>query len=108
MLSEQADAVDIGSPDGFMLFGQTFNVADLLTIAILVVLESALSIDNALVLGVMAQRVEPGRRGKVLFYGLAGALVLRVAAISMAAPWVQRRNSASATLAGRVSPTSKR
>jgi YkoY family integral membrane protein len=67
------------------VFGQTFAPADLATVAMLVVLEGLLSIDNALVLGVMAQRVDPTRRIKALAYGLVGAFVLRVAMISLAA-----------------------
>jgi YkoY family integral membrane protein len=67
------------------VFGQTFAPSDLATIAVLVVLEALLSIDNALVLGLMALRVEAAQRMRALSYGLAGALVLRVAMISLAA-----------------------
>jgi len=67
------------------VFGQSFAPEDLATIAMLVVLEGLLSIDNALVLGVMAQRVDPARRMKALSYGLLGAFVLRVAMIALAA-----------------------
>lgn len=67
------------------MFGQTFAPSDLVTIAVLVVLEALLSIDNALVLGIMAQRVEPARRMRALSYGLIGAFVLRVVMIALAA-----------------------
>lgn len=67
------------------MFGQTFAPGDLLTIAVLVVLEGLLSIDNALVLGVMVQRVEPRRRMRALSYGLVGAFVLRLVMICLAA-----------------------
>jgi YkoY family integral membrane protein len=67
------------------VFGQSFAPTDLATIAMLVVLEGLLSIDNALVLSVLANRVDAGRRMKALSYGLIGALVLRIAMISLAA-----------------------
>jgi YkoY family integral membrane protein len=67
------------------MFGQTFAATDLATIALLVVLESLLSIDNALVLGVLAQRLDPAQRGRALFYGLIGGITLRLIAIAAAA-----------------------
>ncbi|MGD0390386.1 MAG: hypothetical protein ABSC42_15690 [Tepidisphaeraceae bacterium] len=67
------------------MFGQTFAPGDLATVGFLVVLEGLLSIDNALVLGVLAQRVEPPLRMKALSYGLIGGLLLRLAAIAAAA-----------------------
>jgi YkoY family integral membrane protein len=67
------------------MFGQTFAPGDLATVGFLVVLEGLLSIDNALVLGVLAQRVEPPLRMRALSYGLIGGLLLRLAAIAAAA-----------------------
>jgi YkoY family integral membrane protein len=67
------------------MFGQTFAPGDLATVGFLVVLEGLLSIDNALVLGVLAQRVEPSLRMRALSYGLIGGLLLRLAAIAAAA-----------------------
>jgi YkoY family integral membrane protein len=67
------------------MFGQTFTPGDLATIALLVLLEGLLSIDNALVLGILSQRVDPDRRSKALSYGLIGALVLRILAVAAAA-----------------------
>jgi YkoY family integral membrane protein len=67
------------------MFGQTFSPGDLATIALLVVLESLLSIDNALVLGVLAQRLAPPLRAKALSYGLLGGIILRLAATAAAA-----------------------
>jgi YkoY family integral membrane protein len=66
------------------MFGQTFTPGDLATIAMLVLLEGLLSLDNALVLGVLSQRVEPGLRRKALSYGLIGALALRIFAVAAA------------------------
>ncbi|MGA2443703.1 MAG: hypothetical protein ABSH08_22340 [Tepidisphaeraceae bacterium] len=67
------------------MFGQTFAPGDLATVGFLVVLEGLLSIDNALVLGVLAQRIAPHLRIKALSYGLIGGLLLRLAAIAAAA-----------------------
>lgn len=67
------------------MFGQTFAPGDLATVTVLVALEAMLSIDNALVLGVLAVRLEPRLRVKALSYGLAGAFALRLAAIAAAA-----------------------
>jgi len=67
------------------MFGQTFAPGDLATIALLVALEGLLSIDNALVLGVLAIRLQPHLRAKALSYGLIGAFALRLAAVAAAA-----------------------
>ncbi len=67
------------------MFGQTFAPADLATIAILVLLEGLLSIDNALVLGVIVQRLDPSQRKRALSYGLIGGFILRLICIAAAA-----------------------
>jgi len=67
------------------MFGQTFAPADLATIALLVVLETLLSIDNALVLSVLAQRLQPAVRVKALYYGLFAGIAMRLIAIAAAA-----------------------
>src|SRR5438105_1978087 len=66
-------------------FGQTFEPHDLFVIGVLVVLEGVLSIDNALVLGLLARRLPKHLQGKALTLGLIGALVFRIAAIATAA-----------------------
>ena len=48
------------------------QVADLLTITLLVVLEGLLSADNALVMAVMVLGLPPQQHRKVLTYGLFG------------------------------------
>jgi YkoY family integral membrane protein len=63
------------------MFGQTFEPHDLAIIALLIVLEGVLSIDNALVLGLLARRLPPEQRKKALTYGLIGAFVFRFIAI---------------------------
>lgn len=67
------------------LFHQTFDVHDLAIIGLLIVLEGVLSIDNALVLGLLAKRLPKHQQSKALTYGLIGAFVFRVIAISFAA-----------------------
>ena len=66
------------------MFGQTFDPRDLAVIGLLVVLEGVLSIDNALVLGLLAKRLPKRQQGKALTYGLVGALVFRIVAIATA------------------------
>src|SRR5690242_17104477 len=66
------------------MFGQTFAPGDLATIGLLVVLEGLLSLDNALVLGVLAGRLEPRLRKQALMYGLVGGITLRLACIAAA------------------------
>src|SRR5256885_191546 len=66
------------------MFGQTFEVHDLAIIGLLVVLEGVLSIDNALVLGLLARRLPKFLQGKALTYGLIGAFVFRLIAIGTA------------------------
>jgi YkoY family integral membrane protein len=62
----------------------TFEWSDLLTVAILVVLEGLLSGDNALVLAVMVLRLPEEQRTKALRYGILGAFVLRAIATVLA------------------------
>ncbi len=70
---------------------QTFEPHDLIVIAFLVVLEGVLSIDNALVLGLLARRVPKYLRPRALSYGLVGALVFRIVAIVAAGYLLQWR-----------------
>jgi YkoY family integral membrane protein len=65
-------------------FGQQFAPADLIAVAILVILEGVLSIDNALVLGLLAKRLPRQEQDRALFYGLVGAFVFRVIAVATA------------------------
>jgi len=67
------------------MFGQTFEPHDLLLIGLLVVLEGVLSIDNALVLGLLARKLPKSQQRRALTYGLVGAFVFRVIAIALAA-----------------------
>lgn len=68
-----------------MFLHQTFAPGDLAVIALLIVLEGVLSIDNALVLGILAKRLPKEQQKKALTYGLVGAFVFRVIAIGTAA-----------------------
>jgi YkoY family integral membrane protein len=67
------------------MFGQTFSGQDIAVVALLVVLEGVLSIDNALVLGLLAKRLPKSQQRKALTYGLIGAFVFRFIAIGTAA-----------------------
>lgn len=58
--------------------------ADLLTIAMLVVLEGLLSADNAMVLAVLVLGLPRREQRKALRYGIAGAFAFRIAAILLA------------------------
>ena len=49
-----------------MPFGQTFDTHDLIVIGLLVVLEGVLSIDNALVLGLLAKRLPKHMQSRAL------------------------------------------
>src|SRR6187455_2997374 len=66
------------------LFGQTFEPHDLVIVGLLIVLEGVLSIDNALVLGLLAKRLPKSQQGRALTYGLVGAFVFRFIAIATA------------------------
>ncbi len=70
--------VDLG------FWGQTFTNHDLVVILLLVLLEGVLSIDNALVLGLLAKRVPKPLQKRALTYGLVGAFVFRIIAIATA------------------------
>lgn len=66
------------------LYGQRLEWHDLAVVALLVVLEGMLSIDNALVLGLLAKRLPRNEQSKALWYGLAGAFVFRFTAVLLA------------------------
>jgi len=66
------------------MFGQSFELNDIAVIGLLVLLEGVLSIDNALVLGLLAKRLDKQNQSKALTYGLVGAFVFRLIAIALA------------------------
>lgn len=67
-----------------MFWGQTYTNHDLIVVLLLVLLEGLLSIDNALVLGLLAKRVPKHLQGRALTYGLVGAFVFRFVAVATA------------------------
>ncbi len=69
------------------MLNQTFQSRDLVVVLILVVLEALLSLDNALVLGLLARKLPPKLRSRALSYGLIGAFVFRLGAV-VAAAWL--------------------
>lgn len=71
----------LSSPLALTLLGQDIEGSDLLIVGLLVILEGLLSIDNALVLGMLAKRLPKHMRAKALSYGLIGAFFFRVVAI---------------------------
>jgi YkoY family integral membrane protein len=82
--------MEIGLPPLFAaIFGQTFDWPDLAIIGLLVLLEGVLSIDNALVLGLLAKRLPKHQRAKALSYGIIGAFVFRAIAVLLAAYLLQ-------------------
>jgi YkoY family integral membrane protein len=68
-----------------MFYGQEFLMRDAGTIGLLILLEGVLSIDNALVLGLLAKRLPKHQQSRALTYGLVGAFVFRLLAIGTAA-----------------------
>jgi YkoY family integral membrane protein len=73
------------------VFGQTYSPPDLGVIALLVFFEGLLSIDNALVLALLARRLPESQRAKALTYGLVGALVFRTIMVALATFLLQWR-----------------
>ena len=71
------------------MLGQTFGADDLVEVSVLAGLEGLLSVDNAVVLGLLARRVPEQMRARALTYGLVGAVVLRLSAV-LAAAWLLR------------------
>jgi YkoY family integral membrane protein len=66
------------------LWHQTFSASDMGVVGLLVLLEGVLSIDNALVLGLLARRVPKHLQKRALTYGLVGAFVFRILAVATA------------------------
>ena len=67
------------------MLNQSCEPHDLAVLALLVVLEGVLSIDNALVLGLIARRLPKHLQGNALTFGLIGAFIFRFMAIGLAA-----------------------
>src|SRR3989344_2643445 len=61
------------------------TVNDIATIGLLTLMEVILSIDNALVLAILARRLPREDQNKVLMYGLVASIILRVGALAIAA-----------------------
>ena len=66
-----------------------FQAADLVTIALLVVLEGLLSADNALVLAILVLGLPKKDQRKALRYGILGAFFFRILAILLAVYLIQ-------------------
>lgn len=61
-----------------------FLMTFLTTVLFLGALEALLSVDNAVVLALLAKDLPPEQQKKALRYGLAGAVILRLAAVALA------------------------
>src|SRR5215475_5132493 len=72
---------------------------ELIALAQVIVIDVVLAGDNAIVVGLAASRVAPELRAKVTFWGIAGAVVLRIA---MAAVTMQLLAIVGLTLAGGI------
>jgi YkoY family integral membrane protein len=66
-----------------------FQLADLVTVSLLVLLEGLLSADNALVMAVMILGLPRPEQKKALRYGLVGAFAFRIIATALAAYLIQ-------------------
>lgn len=64
---------------------------DLLVVLFLIFLEGILSIDNALVLAMLARRLPPEQQRKALTYGLVGAVVFRLISLALVTQLIQWR-----------------
>jgi YkoY family integral membrane protein len=65
-----------------------------LTVVSLALLEALLSIDNAVILALMARELKPELQKRALRYGLIGAVILRLIAVALATevvkyPWLR-------------------
>lgn len=66
------------------MFNQTLTATDFGTVGLLILLEALLSADNALILAIIVRHLPKEQQKKALFYGLAGAFILRLCAILIA------------------------
>jgi YjbE family integral membrane protein len=73
--------------------------SELVALAQVVIIDVVLAGDNAIVVGLAASRVAPALRAKVIFWGIMGAVVLRIA---FAAVTVQLLAIVGLTLAGGI------
>jgi len=64
-----------------LFWGQSFVAQDLLLVLLLIFFEGVLSIDNAIVLGLLAKRLPKHQQQRALTYGLIGAFAFRSLAI---------------------------
>lgn len=76
-----------------------FEYQNLLALLQIIIIDFVLAGDNAIVVGLAASRVAPEMRLKVIFWGIAGAVVLRVAFAAVA---TQLLTIVGLTLAGGI------
>ena len=73
--------MDVFSVISQLFHDQSYEWRDAAVVGLLVILEGMLSIDNALVLGLLAKRLPARQRGRALWYGMAGAWLFRTLAV---------------------------
>jgi YkoY family integral membrane protein len=66
------------------MFHQVFNLTDIPRVGALAFIETILSMDNAIVLGLLIHSLPPLMKKKALYIGLASAFVLRAVALLLA------------------------
>src|SRR6185436_10057636 len=81
------------------MFDWIFTIEGWLSLATLTVLEIVLGIDNLVFLSIASQKLPPERRKTAQRIGLAGALILRIAMLSMLV-WLIRLTYPVLSLAG--------
>lgn len=64
-----------------MVLGYTFEPSHIAIFFTLILLEGVLAFDNAAILAAMVRKLPREQRSRALYYGLAGAYVLRITAI---------------------------
>ena len=93
------EAIEVVQRDFSLLFSPVWWSTHWVAIWNVIVIDVVLAGDNAIVVGLAASRVAPEMRAKVIFFGIAGAVVLR---ILFAAVTTQLLQIVGLTLAGGI------
>jgi len=90
-LIRDVSSSSIGKPNGDARIEDRLDIqiADLITVALLVALEGLLSADNAMVLAVLVLGLPKAEQRKALRYGILGAFFFRIVAILLAVYLIQ-------------------
>ena len=66
---------------------------NLVALVNVIIIDVVLAGDNAIIVGLAASRVAPESRARVIFWGMAGAVVLRIAFAAVTTPAARHRRS---------------